>query len=483
MRWALFLLAMVVAGIGCLRGPSGPERLVLRPGLLIDGTGAAPRVDTCVVVEGERLAYVGPSDRCPAPEGTPVLDLPHKVVMPGLINAHVHLLFNSVCSADAPVSLAQFILNVKVTLAEGVTTVADLAAPWQAISGLRAWVDRRPDSGPRILAAGPFLTAPGSYPFDWMPKEYADLEGAIGLTTADQARRTVQDLAAKGANFIKVGIVSKSYNGRSLPSLSDELVRVIADAAHARGLRVLAHVLYADDWARAVRLPIDAIVHNALEPISDDTLRAVVARGLPVAPTVLVWSAPLERALEPGFLDQPWVRERLDPALLPGLFEFKRKVEASPEELPWLVPGVTRALVEQQGRDSIENLRRLHRAGALIGVGTDAAVCFNQHGSLYWEMERMMRAGMNESDVLRSATFGSARVLGIDGDVGTLEAGKRADLLVLDGNPAEDLANLRRVSAVVKSGEWYVPPRLDAGFGEKVALAWAMKATLGKVLF
>lgn len=455
---------------------------ILRPSLLIACTGAQPIENGLISLRNDRIEYVGPRDGYKIPPGAEVRDLPGKTVMPGLINAHLHFFFSGMCSAEAPMTLRQFILNVKVTLREGVTTAADLGAPWEAISGLKRWAAARPDRAPRILAAGPFLTAPGGYPFDYVPPEMADLGGAIGLEGPDHARRVVEDLAGKGVDLVKIGIVGRSFNDKPLPVLSDETVRAVCDAAHARGLRVVVHAVYADDWARAARLSVDAIVHNSLEPLPEEAVRAVVERGLPVVPTLLVWSAPLERPAEPGFLDQPWVRERLEPAMIPDLAEHRRKLEASGEFVPWIVEGVKRQSVEQGNRHSFENLARLHRAGAVLGVGTDAAVCYNLHGSPAWEMERMARAGLEPMDLLVAATRGSARVLGIESEVGTLEAGKRADLLVLDANPLEEIHNLRKVHGIVKGGCWLEPPALKASPAERLALLWRLRRILPKAL-
>lgn len=480
------IAAMLLAGIAlvaCSKSGANDTLTVLKPRFVINGMIPLAQQNMIVAMRGERIEYVGPSEGYAAPKDAVEIDLAEKTVMPGLINAHLHLLFNGQCSHDAPVSLGQTILNTKVTLAEGVTTVADLSSPWSAISGLKKWLECHPDRGPRVLAAGPFLTAPGSYPFDWMPEEFSRLDGAIALRDTVEAREVVNNLADKGVDFIKIGIVSKSFNEKPLPSLSDEIVRAVADAAHAHKLRVLTHAIYADDWARAVNLPIDALVHNSLEAISHETLDAVVQRRLPVVPTLLVWSAPMERPMQDGFLDQDWVRERLEPGYIEDLRQFKKRLEESGEIMPWNIPGVKQSTIQQGNVESMLNLLRLHRAGATIGVGTDAAVCYNLHGSPAWEMERMARAGMNFAELIIAATQGSAKVLGIEDDVGTLEAGKRADILILDENPLGNLQNLRKVHAVVKAGTWYDPPELKSSWWERLTLAWAMRGILFAYLF
>lgn len=421
--------------------PGGP--LAIRGARLFDARTGEARAGMTVLVEGRRIAAVGPDARIELPEDARVVDAAGGTLLPGLFDMHVHL---------APVD---GILH----LAAGVTTVRDLANDPDALLEARRRFERGTAIGPRVVMAG-FLDGPG--PFAGPTEALVDTE--------DEARDWIDRYAGLGYSQIKL------YS-----SLDTALVPAIVEAAHERGLRVSGHIPVHMSAAEAVRLGFDEIQHANMLVLNflPDTLDT----RTPVRFTAVAeGAADLDLASDSVRAFIELLRERqvvVDPTLgvwehmftaRPG--EMSPQFEAVGDRLP---PQVARGLRTgglpvPDGRDEryrasfrrlLDLTAALHDAGVTIVPGTDAMAGF----ALHRELELYAEAGIPAAEVLRLATLGSARVAGVADSLGSIEPGKLADLVLVAGDPLSRMSDVRRTRLVVKGGVLHDPRELRRALG------------------
>lgn len=406
-----------------------PESLEVTPG-------------TTVVVEGERISAVGPDGTVEIPEGAHLIDARGRTLMPGLWDLHTHL-------SD---------LDGLLQIAAGVTSVRDLANDVDTVTRLRREWSEGEAIGPRVWIAG-FLDGPGPY---------AGPTKAL-VSTFEEAQEWIDRYHELG--FIQVKLYS---------SLDPELVAPIASYAHSLGMKVSGHLPYPLVASQAIERGYDEIQHvNFLFlTLFDDT--SIDTR------TPQRFTVPAERAAEID-LDSPEVTELIDlllenhVAVDPTLAIFEGMITAVPGELSPTYAAVAdrfpatfqRGLraggleppegladtYQESYRRMVQMVGRLHEAGVPILPGTDALAGF----ALHRELELYAEAGIPAPEVLRIATLDAARHLGEDDDLGTVEPGKLADLILVDGRPDESIEEIRDVDVVVKGGVVYWP---DALYGE-----------------
>ncbi|HWC14158.1 MAG TPA: amidohydrolase family protein [Actinomycetota bacterium] len=330
--------------------------------------------DAAVVLEGETISAAGDASDVEVADAAEVFDGRGLTLVPGFIDTHVHIGFYR------PSDL----------LAGGVTTVRDLGSPEAEIFPLASRSRRDGFDGPRVLAAGPILTAPGGYPTRaaWAPpgtgREVAD---------ATQARSAVVDLAAAGAVVVKVAL-----NPPVGPTLDLATLTAIVDEAHEHGLTVTAHVHDLAELDKALRAGIDELAHMLLsnEPLPDGTIERMVDASVTVVPTLAIFSGePLATA--------------------------------------------------------VANLSAFLAAGGRVVYGTDLGNEGPRPGIDPLEVTAMARAGMSCLEIVRSATVDAARHLGLE-TTGAIEAGHDADVVLVEGDPLNVAADLTRVRAVWRRG-------------------------------
>jgi imidazolonepropionase-like amidohydrolase len=425
------------------------------PTALVGGTlvnpGAAPVPDAVVVVRGRRVACAGARAACPVPAGARVVNVRGAWVIPGLIDAHVHYSQTGWVDGrpDALDVRDEFPYERTVGalrrepghfhrawLCSGVTSVFDVGGyPWtfDLARATRAATD-----APHVAAAGPLLSTVDHWVN--LPAE----RQFVHMRSDSVVRAAVGALAAAGAEAVKVWYINlpDSARARARPLLD----LAGAEAARAR-LPLLVHATELQTAKEALAAGARVLVHS----VETDTIDAAfvdLARrnGAVVVPTLTV---------REGYADvylgrSPAARYPLDcvdaatrAKLERALPEARRPRGAAARAARW----------DRQRATMEENLRRLRAAGIPVAVGTDAGNPGTAHGpSIYREMEAMQRAGLPAAEVLASATIVAARAMGTAGEAGSLAAGKRADLVVLDGDPAADIANARRVRLVMRNG-------------------------------
>jgi len=404
------LLAAGLVFVSACSSSSQPEQAAAGAGVtafegarVIVGDGSAPIENATILVRESRIEQVGPADQVQVPEGAARVNLAGKTVMPGILDAHVHLRAQS---RD--------------------TLIEDLER--RAYYGVVAAVSMGQDQGDipyqvrnesmtapnmaRFQTAGRGITAP----------EPGRTEVPFWVSTPDEARAAVQDNAKRKVDIIKLWVDDRDNKYKKL---TPALYGAAIEEAHKHGVRVTAHIFELEDGKGLLKAGLDAFAHGVRDRDIDEEF-------------VAMWKARPEVILVPNLpgrgvkQDLSWVNDTVQPS------ELEKLQAAAAKDDP-----------EAQKAYGIQarNLAKLHAAGIKIAMGTDGNTPYGPH----IEMADMVAAGMPAHDVLVAATRNSAEVMGLT-DLGTIAPGKSADLLVLDANPIDDITNTRRIDAVYIRG-------------------------------
>ncbi|MBN2416370.1 amidohydrolase family protein [bacterium] len=392
--------------------------VVISGGTVVPCNGTDPIEHGCVVIEGDRIAAAGRLRDFVIPPATEVIDASGCTVMPGIINAHVH-------HGASPDVRREF-------LRRGVTTVCDLGSPWSELeSGLAAPCDF---PAARFIYAGPIVTAPGGYPDAVHHTSGFNCE----VAGPEEGRAAVRDILGRGAGLIKVAIDPSWNREHPVPMLDLKTTAAITDEAHARGVIVRAHMIQVHCFPIAVDGGIDVIEHMPFPPgwtdeeakkralSSDDPYRHFFHDTYPQYDPIL------SRMASRGMM--------LVPTLSALLGDILRDAD----------PDIHRRFVLEM---VFEMVRRFRRFGGVVAVGNDYNGMSMKEMLPLEEMEALVRSGMTRREVLEAATRYAARASGREHDLGTLEPGKLADILIVDGAPLRDLETLTRLKCVIIGGE------------------------------
>lgn len=418
-------LAALAQLTAAAKHPTG-KRLVITNATLIDGTGAAARPVAAVYVEDGRITRIMTADIPPKASDTlDVIDGTGKYLIPGLWDMHAHY---------------EQVEWGPIYLAAGVTTVRDCGNEFDFITTVRDAVQSGRGIGPRLLIAG---IVDGTGPITL---------GAVTADTPDQAREVVRRYKNAGAVQIKI------YS-----SMKPELVPVIADEAHKLGLTVTGHVPEGMTTAQAVTAGYDGINH--IHFVARDLLH--MQRGKPIPP--LDFNTPdarkqlaLFKEHHTVFDDTTVLFEALSRPASTPLSTLEPGVDHIPLSMAatWNATGAPADKAEEFGKRyqyMLATLRELHKQGLTIVAGTDQSV---PGYSLHRELEIYVQAGFTPMEALQAATIVPARALKLDQELGTLEVGKRADMLLLDADPLADISNTRRIAKTISGGTVYDPAPL-----------------------
>lgn len=417
------------------------SRLALVGGMLLDGTGGAPVHHAAILLQNDRIVAAGPASLVVIPPGTPIIDTRGETMMPGLIELHAHLVlvghgditawFDWLEAHHDKHTLEQIMeLSARQLLSAGITSTVDLGAPLKESVRVRDRILNGEIPGPRLSVSGPWI----------IPKAaiFPAMCQTIVHTPAEAARATEENIRG-GADVIKL------QGGLTF----DEYKAVVA-VAHRYHVKVHAH-LYDEAAVRdAFAAGVDILQHvgsAGTAPYDPKLVREIVESGRPVVPTAAhrVWVLPATREF-PERLEDPAL-EREFPA------DIWAELQDSFHQLSTLSYFRNSAQEESNGDDSIS---QWIRAGAVIGMGSDNGSPLNFHHDALWrEAKVFVDHGMPASKVIAALTSGNARILGKEGELGTIEPGKLADIVVIRGNPLFDIVALSDVDVVVKGGVPY----------------------------
>jgi imidazolonepropionase-like amidohydrolase len=400
--WTFRIFAIVSLGIAAAVGPASRAQeavTAFEAVRVIVGDGQGPVENATIVVSGGRITQVGPSASVRIPTGTARVNLAGKTVMPTIVDTHVHLSTAREALVTDLRQRAQFGVGAAMSL--GLDPGGD---------GFKVRTEA-PAGAARYYTAGRGITLP----------EPGRSNVPYWVTTEAEARHAVREQAALGVDFIKIWVDDREGKYKKMPP---EIYTGAIDEAHKSKLRVAAHIYNLSDAKGLLQAGIDAFAHGIRDVDVDDELVALIKARRQV---VLIPNMP-DRGVA---ADYSWLKGSIPDADL-------AKIQALSTDRPQ-----AQAAWGIQAR----NLKRLSDAGVTIALGTDGNIAWAPHV----EMADMVAAGMTPMQVIVAATRNGAEFLRMN-DAGTIATGKSADLLVLDGNPAEDITNTRKISAVYLKG-------------------------------
>ena len=428
------------------------------------GAAVADRGVT-LLISGDRISKIGPTKSTAVPAGAKVIDAAGKWVIPGLIDSHVHFFQSGnpytrpdAIDARGLVPYAQELARTKarleatfkIWLSCGVTGVADVGGPFWNFE-VRDAAKKSP-AAPRVAVAGPLISM-----IDRPPLDLGD-PPIIKITSPEAARALSKKELAYKPDFLKVWYIHMPTDDLAK---QEAIVKATGDAAHGAGVRLAVHATELDVAKSALRAGADILVHSVADrPVDQEFLQLAQRNKAIYTPTLCVpdgYVLVTYNSWEPT----PEEQRLGDPEILAHMHDFEK---APKEKLPTNVRNnIRRRLALRPGvRDvAMDNLRKVWDAGIPVAMGTDAGNIGTLHGpSIFREMRLMADSGLTPQEILLSATVNGAKVLGMEKDLGRVEAGKLADLVILDANPLESVDNLSRTYRVVKGGKVFDPTEL-----------------------
>ncbi|HKR15352.1 MAG TPA: amidohydrolase family protein [Pyrinomonadaceae bacterium] len=408
--WVLLLIFVVVmwpATQGQQRPAPAETVYLLKPARVFDGESAQLHEGWAVLVRGEKIAAVGPLNSLNAPRDAQTIDLPGLTLLPGLIEAHSHVLLHpysetvwndQVARESLSLRVARATNHLRNTLQAGFTTIRDLGTEGAAYAdvGLKQAVEQGIIPGPRMIVTTRAIVATGSYGPKGFASEWRVPQGAEEADGVDSLTRVVRDQIGHGADWIKIYADYRWGTQGAAPTFSLDELKLVVETAKSANVPVAAHATTAEGMRRATLAGVETIEHG--DGGTPEVFRLMKERGVALCPTLAIVSTN----------------------------NAERKRTAFQAALA---------------------------AGVTIANGSDVGVF--AHGDNARELEMMVKFGMPAIDALRSATSVNARVLHLSDKVGMIKQGLFADLIAVEGDPARDVSAVRRVKFVMKGGVVY----------------------------
>src|SRR5438445_8738325 len=425
-RWgaAFAVVLVILAGMVATAGAQGqaPKRTVIRAGRVLNVRTGELRGNQSIVIEGDKISQIAPSSDVKAAAGDTTIDLPDATLLPGLIDMHTHLTFelSSLGYQGLGISTAREALhgarNARRTLEAGFTTVRNVGAKDYADIALRDAINDGDVIGPRMVASGPALGITGGHCDENLLPPAFHFFGEGVADGVEAVQHKVREVIKYGADVIKIcatgGVLSKGDDPNASQFTLEEMKAMVADA-HRLGRRVAAHAHGAEGVRWASEAGVDSVEHGHL--MDDAAIVTLKKNGTYLVPTLFLADWFLENA---------------------------EKIGTPPELIA-------------KGREVMpaarKNVARAFAAGVKVGFGTDAAVY--PHGLNAHEFAVMVKLGLTPLQAIQAATVNDADLLGWSDKIGTIEAGKWADIIAVDGDPVKDVTTLEHVKFVMKGGE------------------------------
>jgi len=443
-RTAVMAMAAALVAVGVGLGAQPPKRLALVGGMLITGYEVPPIHHAAVLIEGNKIVAAGSASEVKVPADATVVDTSGRAMLPGLIETHGHLIvlghgsydtwFPWIKAHGGDAMLTRVMeISARQLLMAGVTTTIDLGAPLQPILGMRDRINKGEATGTRLFVSGPWISrgAGGA-----MQEGF----GGINISTPEEAAQQTEKLAVAGVDHIK------AHAGLTL----DDYEAIVA-AAHKHRIRVYAHVYAERDVRNALEAGVDVLQHvgsaGTAPPYSKELITDIVNAGRPVVVTAAHRAWIYQDTSEfPERLQDPDLKKAFGP-------DIYAEVQSSLKNW-WTLGYFQRTDREMLFRE--RGVKQFIESGAVMGMGTDSGTPMNFHGEALWrEIKVHVDMGMTPARAIAAATRVNAQIIGKGRELGSIEPGKTADVIVVNGNPLFDITALSHVEVVVKDGVVY----------------------------
>jgi imidazolonepropionase-like amidohydrolase len=418
------VLFLIAAFLVISAATAGDRPIAIVHARLIDGLGGSPLEDATVVFRGKTVEYAGPSNGANVPNDAQIIDASGKTVMPGLADMHVHL---QGAWDGISVDLLGYQRYLNAMLYAGVTTLMDTGnyQPW--ILQLRQEQAAGRLQAPRIYCVGAMI--------DSTDPAWPDL--AYALTSRYQIPELVRRDKAANVDMIK------GYS-----NLSEHMLHWLSEEAGKQGIRVVI-----DQWERngspdLVATGISGFAHLPTRKMSDADIQFAREHNIFFITTLVVTESFGRTRLNAiSFLTEPYIADTTPPWFLTELTDFANKPQTAAEK-----KDTQQNLLEHQ--EAMRNVKKLHDAGFLIATGTDAPYPGVFQGeALHHELELLVEAGWKPLEAIRASTYDAARLMKAENEWGSVQAGRRATLLIIAGNPAEHISDTRKIEIVIQDGK------------------------------
>ena len=459
--------------------PGSSEKVLLVNAEIVDVVGGVILHKRGLLMQGGRITDIVTQKNLDGVEADKVIDVEGLHVIPGLINAHCHVTLPLCLAAGMDVLLSlgrQAERNFEECITHGVTTIRDAGTMPKL---MRSYIDRIEGGdllGPRVLSAGAFVNVPGGYPAylnlpPLLSKKWGNF--LIMPKTAHEASEAVKVNVDWGCNFIKTAFDDRALfmGQKPLPILDDDQLRAVLKEAHANGVKVSAHHRFRRGFLRAIEFGMDGMEHVSADEVLDDKeVEAFAAAGGFIVPTAQVAWALSGYSHGDQYLDDPLVQQALanrlqtirsvypafcEPGVHNALMKFERDYrDPSFVEKRHLMYTMDPSIFTKAMIVGPENINKLFHAGVLIGAGNDGGVPQVAPGDVGRELLLLSQTtDLEPMDALQAGTINNARILGMEGDLGSVEVGKLADLVLLPGNPLECMDHVLNPDMVFKEGK------------------------------
>lgn len=446
-------------------------------GYLINSDGSKPIEESVILINGSTIEKLGKTGKVKIPANAEMIDAKGKYIIPGLIDSHVHFfqsggLYTRPDAIDLRTvkSYEQEIEHIKKKLprtfasylAAGVTAVADVGGPMLNFD-IREQASKT-DMAPTVVVAGPLISTVDN------PKLDIGDPPIVKVTSIAEVDKLVQQLADRKADLIKIWfIVSPQLNFDD----NLKLIKRTIDQSHAKGIRVAVHATQLKTAKESVKAGADILVHSVDDTeVDDEFIKLLKQHGTIYTSSISVLDGYM-RTFTQRFDFMPMDFAVADPDFMGSLTDLRRiSTDQIPERIRTMMSKPDEYLpgAQQRVETAMKNLKKLQDAGVTIATGTDAGNIGTLHASsMHQELYIMQKAGLSPTQILTNSTINGAKLMGKDKELGSIEAGKKADLVILDKNPLDNVSNYSAISKVIKNGKSYEPKALLSPSAEELA--------------